>query len=320
MQDTNERFARKTVNTFVCPIIRDIFIEDCLNSLWEHCDMEEHRVIVIDQTKDGIYDRIKDKVHAYVRPHRNLGFASAMNMGIRMATTKYVTCANDDIVFIDKNWWDGILETFSRHPDMGGVNPFSIWETGWGYGAKPDKPERIAEVLKIFGKDGRAFERNGQVFFSYLANEDNITKEDIDYIKTVRPGMIDGIATWCTTFKRESLALKGLFDERFYPGGGEDYDIGGRFYDKDYPYIDAGRLRVCATSSSWVHHLWSQSRYMDKGDAMEGYPIEGERRWNRLGECFPEKEDKEDRHKNHCFNGHPTLSRGRVGNIFTVDL
>lgn len=314
-----DRLKQQKINTFVIPIIRDLFIEDCLDSMHKHCDMDIHTVIVIDQTQDGVYDRIKDKIDVYVRPNRNLGFAKAMNTGIRMSTTPYITCANDDIVFIHERWWKGIMGIFGQHENMGGVNPFSLWETGWGYGAKPGDDKRIGEVLDAFGERSQVFNRNGSLFFSYLPEKEEYTNEDYDYLCGVRRGMVDGIATWCTTFRRDVLEKKGLFDERFYPGGGEDYDIGGRFYDPDYPTKGTGKYRLAATSESWVHHLWSQSRFMNKEDAMEGLPIEPERRWNSLGTCWPEKEDSEDRHKDHCFNGHPTLSRGRVGDIISVD-
>lgn len=58
-------------------------------------------------------------------------------------------------------------------------------------------------------------------------------------------GLLDGICTWCTVFDtrrmRQALTEEGekfgmmnplriYFDERFYPGGGEDYDLNARMY------------------------------------------------------------------------------------------
>ena len=61
-------------------------------------------------------------------------------------------------------------------------------------------------------------------------------------------------------FDREALEYKGYFDERFTPGGGEDYDLGARFYCKNWPTVDSPRYRIVATSKSWAWHWLSKTR------------------------------------------------------------
>ena len=48
-----------------------------------------------------------------------------------------------------------------------------------------------------------------------------------------------------------------MFDERFYPGGGEDYDWVARCYSAGY--------RAISTSKSWVwHHWFKAANFKDK--------------------------------------------------------
>ena len=60
------------------------------------------------------------------------------------------------------------------------------------------------------------------------------------------------IAGWFVVFKRETLEKVGLYDERFGPGGGEDYDYVHRIY--------CAGGRASATMRSFLWHYWSVSR------------------------------------------------------------
>jgi GT2 family glycosyltransferase len=248
--------------------------------------MKDHRVIVIDQTLDGIDKDLSKYIHMLIKPHRNLGFAKGMNTGIRLADSKYVTCANDDIEFINDKWWKGIEEAFASDTYMGAVNPMSVKEPGWGYGLKED--------------------------IEHLPYKESYTEEEYKFLSSVKSGSIDGIATWCTTFRKDILDLKGYFDESFYPGGGEDYDIGGRFYDGDYPTVKTGRYRMVATSRSWVYHHWGKSvNGNNKGMSL---PIIDELRSNSLSKLYTSPSGKD------CFNGHPTKAIRQIREVNIVDL
>lgn len=248
------------INTFVVPIIIPDFIERFLKTLYAHTP-PNFRVIVIDQTLDGMSELSKDpRVHMYIRPYRNLGFSHSMNTGIRISSTKYVTCSNDDVEFVDDRWWSGIIETFDQDKQIKAVNPMSITEPGWGYGCNKNSPEELVKQKEseLHCQFNREEER-----FEHLPYKEAYSKEEYDFLLAQKNGHIDGIITWCTTFDREALDYKGVFDERFFPGGGEDYDIGGRFYSMFYPSKQANpadRYRMVATSKSWAWHHLSKSR------------------------------------------------------------
>lgn len=259
-------------NTFVLPIVNSGYVFQMLESLKKYAG-HEYQLILIDQTREGIH--VEDVV--YVRPNRNLGFAKAMNLGIQLAKTKYITYVNDDVLFLDERWWQGILDTFAREPKLMAINPLSPKEPGWGYG--PNVPD--------WGV--------GDGEFIYPKGREMFVPEAVDYtwlITQYKKGWIDGIAGWCVVLEREKMEdmfdKEGTrnpnriwFDERFYPGGGEDYDVCHRLYGVGY--------RAVATCSSYVWHHWGKStNHKDEGVTVE---IDDARRWNRLNEIYEESDN-----------------------------
>lgn len=246
-----------------------------LVTLWEHTEPGAHKVIIINQTGEPLPEFISANVDVVVTPKRNLGFAKAMNTGIRMATTPYVTYANDDIVFLDKRWWDGIKDTFAKTEQMLAVNPLSPKEPGWGYGSNtPDWGERDGDFIYPGGTGWRK-------------------PEDVDYdwlMTKYKKGWIEGLAGWCVTLKMDRLQAfldsetnnpyRLVFDERFYPGSGEDYDLCHRIYGKGY--------KAVATCSSWVWHHWGKSQAFVQ---LKPGIVDDKRRWNKLQELYVDNEE-----------------------------
>jgi GT2 family glycosyltransferase len=222
----------------------------------------------------------------YVRSYRPLGFSKAVNTGIRLCDSKYITICNDDVEFISNEWWGGILDTFKLDKKILAVNPSSPKEAGWGYGWSPDKYVHLLPYKEEYSEED----------YNFLMDGDFSQVEELpDTFPRKRTGVIDAIATWCTVFKKEALlptedetgikeAIVGLFDERFYPSGGEDYDLMARAYS---PAWRGGRYRMVGTSLSWVYHHWSSTKdYL--GDLPE---LDKSKYWNRLGELWHDKFD-----------------------------
>ena len=195
-------------------------------------------IIVIDQTPEGMLSHEEQEVYteAYVWVHRSLGFSKAMNMGISLSDTKYVCCANDDVELVNVRWWEGIVETFYKWPNACGINPASIK----GFHSEPD----------------------------HLPYKEEYTEEDYNYLLSDRvipesqtprfsaDMIVHGIMTWFTVFDRDKLErVKDngcYFDERFYPGGGEDYDLNCRVFDKG--------MLMLGCHNSWAYHFWNATR------------------------------------------------------------
>lgn len=230
-------------NTIIIPHLnQQEHLLKCLDTLWKYTP-ENFRVILIDQSNDSsLFEKVKGKVHLHVKVYRNLGFAKAVNTGIRLADTTYVTLVNDDVEFIHKKWWDGVMRTFqmydSQKPQVLCVNPGSMRKLN-------------AEGWPVDDKD--------------FPHKDSWTEEEYDAMIQKESGgrengiIVDGITPWCATFHREGLLRVGLFDESYYPGGGEDYDLQNRAYLKGKAGL-VERHRCLGSSLSMAWHWWCKTK------------------------------------------------------------
>jgi len=267
-------------NVFVTAVLRPDYIKKLVQTIYKY-NTHNFKVVVVDQTQDGLPDI--EGVHLRLRPNRNLGFAKAMNEGALHALhwkSSFVTFINDDVEFINKRWWDGILETFAMpsEKEIIAVNPESMRVPMWGYGMPPDKYVEIMEYKETYSEEDYDFLLKGD--FDHM-------KEKYDWLPKSFPlkyrGVCDGIAAWGPVFKRKKLEEIGLWDERFYPGGAEDYDMMGRIYSRGY--------RAVSTRRSWVWHWWGKSKDEQDEAQKKGMPIERDRFWHGLGDLWQSKDN-----------------------------
>lgn len=226
------------INTFIIPTLNFQGVIKTLKSIRKHTP-PNFNIILIDQHKEYLKeaDEFVD-LHIYTNGY-NLGFAKAMNMGIRLADTKYVSCWNDDAECINKKWWDGVMETFKRYGNTAlGVNPGS-----------PRNPKASgAEPVNNMGID----------------HKEEFSEEDYSSMLEQGKGhIIDGICTFATVFEKEKLDLvkgsipgQSWFDEYFYPGGGEDYSLNRQAYLTKRKENDFRGYRMLGTSLAYVWHHW----------------------------------------------------------------
>ncbi len=286
--------------TFVIPIIRDDFILPCLESLYKYTNNDIFRVIVIDQTGGEVaYKKAKHLSHLWITSYRNLGFAKAVNTGIKLTQTPYVCALNDDVVFFNKKWWQGILDTFAMDEKIVAVSPMSPKEGSWGYGYREDNKDTWMPIEGKFvyeGTDKSAIypiREDGTGFFY----KEEFTEDDYDFLVNRNPAWVkdsvcDGIPMWCPVFKREALFKTGIFDEKFYPGGGEDYDLLGRAYSCAWPEERDEcnpdyHWRMVGTSKSWTWHHWGKSKDDISGKDPGNPLFASQERWNNLDELWP---------------------------------
>ena len=237
--------------TFVfVPIIPD-FIRLALESLHKFTHIN-FRVVVVDQTKDGVYGLVHDYADLIIRnPNRlNMGFAKANNEGIIHGLhwkSDFIVACNDDVLFLDDRWWQGIMDQFTAFPEMLAVNPASPIEPGWGYGIGLPGHECPPWGVVI---DGNIYPKapDGSPITLEMAQ----TKAGYDMLLAHRQGHIEGFAGWCVIGRREMWENVGLYDERFGPGGAEDYQLCHRIY--------LAKGRASATLRSFVWHYWGKSK------------------------------------------------------------
>jgi len=250
-------------NTFVIPhLVRPELIERCVDSIWKFTP-ENFKIIVIDQNAlEDILDRMKGKVHLYIKAYRHLGFSKAMNTGIRLIDTDYITILNDDVEFIDNRWWQGVMDQFEVMPKAGAVNPSAPYNNLNGENSVNPV---VAEYL-----DSAEPTQFSQKAYEALTGD----KAPEIYGRLMGEGVLDGICTFCTVIPKKVMDEIGLLDEKFYPGSGEDYDFNARCFIRGY--------RVIGTERAWVWHWWLSTK-KELGKLDEKLWLHAPR-WNNLNE------------------------------------
>lgn len=280
---------------FVYPIIRTDYIETSLRTLYENTDINKFKVIVIDQSIEGLPKWIIEKyIYLYMRME-NEGFSRASNTGIIQALHRqvpYIGVVNDDTEFMYPTWWEDLLEEFKTDEKIVAVCPESPRVAGWGYGLSPDKYIEVIAHKDKFTPEDIAYLKSGK----YDAAEIQ-SRHDFTIPKTfpfTKSGVVDAIAMWCPIFKREAFIELGLFEERFVWGGGEDYDMNARAYSCAFP-IDREECdprfhrRMVSSMKSWVWHHWGQSK--DVKSTLNPKLFEGKKPWNDNGKLWTPKFD-----------------------------
>jgi GT2 family glycosyltransferase len=299
--------------TYIVTPITDVYISRFVYTLYKYSPKGSFNLIVVDQTENGfrpeILDYLKGRIHLYLHPHRNLGYAKAMNEGLLHALhwkTPYICCSNDDIEIMDPRWIQGIYDTFAMNERIMGVVPMNPRVPGWGYGVKHN-PE-LLPYKKEYTPEDYDYLLGGD----FTDQKDNLPKT----FPTVMTGnIVDGAIFIMPYFKRELFEKVGLMDEHFFPGSGEDMDMMGRAYKEGY--------RIVSTSKSWVWHHLSKSKDLFASGTLERPYYKNRPYWNEMGLLWPPEQNE-----NHHFDpwGHYTNEKGektplkRISEIFVDDI
>ena len=75
-------------------------------------------LIVIDNASPLGGGYLRSIADCYVRNNENLGYAKAVNQGLKLATTRLVAVANNDIR-VDRNWYVETIAAFAQTPTIG---------------------------------------------------------------------------------------------------------------------------------------------------------------------------------------------------------
>ncbi len=184
-----------------------IFIEKCLNSIFENCKDLNKKIQVIDNaSKDNtcnILEKFKGEIH-FTTLEKNLGFASGCNIGIRQGSSEFIMLLNPDAYL---------------NSDINSI--FNLLNE-----------KRVGVVgIKILNPDGSIqqscykFPDAGTIFFDsmYLTNilKRNRIIGDYKYWNYSYEREVDWVIGACMFLKRQAVESVGLFDENFFLYGEE---------------------------------------------------------------------------------------------------
>ena len=217
--------------SIVIPVHNNLeMTEACLDSIKAYTP-EEHEVIVVD---NGSTDRTQECISRrkgikVIRNEENLGFARAVNVGIRASSGNYVVVLNNDVL-VTPGWLSNLLYCAESDPVVGAVGPV----TG-----------NCSGVQKI----PVSFQTPEEMFrFAERWNRPDPEK----WFETAR------LVAFCLLVKREVFDRVGFFDERFGQGNFEDDDFCLRVQLAGYKLLVAG--------DTYVHHIGSATFAKSKVD------------------------------------------------------
>jgi GT2 family glycosyltransferase len=215
-------------------------LEVCLECLFESVPAPLSEVIVVDNAStDGSVAMLREKFPAVKRilNPENVGFARAVNQGIRCSQAEYVLLLNTD-AFVHPQAVATLVRVMEENPDVGAAGPRLYYADGSLQRACFQFPTLWTETWRCLGID-RLFPRS-RILGAY-----QMTYWDLDDTRDV-----DTIMGACLLLRRKALDQVGLLDERFFMFS-EEVDL-------------CYRLKGANWKTRFVHmaevtHLWGGS-------------------------------------------------------------
>jgi GT2 family glycosyltransferase len=213
------------------------YLRRCLDSVRRHT-AGPHEVIVVDNaTTDGSAGFLRrEKGLRVIRQDKNLFFSGGVNAGLKGAWGRYLVLLNADTI-VTAGWLEKLVRRLKRDETIGLAGPCTNSAAGR---QRVENAPRSAKSLDAFA--------------ARWAKEHDGGRLDVP--------RLDG---FCLAFRRDVMEHVGLFDERFGPGGYEDYDYCLRVRQAGY--------RVVLVEDVYVHH--------EGGKGYRGRDYEALRRRNR---------------------------------------
>jgi GT2 family glycosyltransferase len=179
------------------------FLKACLSSLKEQTYTDFEIILVDDASNDDSLPFVQTCYPdtRIIALKKNVGFASAVNEGIRQANGQYIALLNNDTE-TDKNWLMELNRALESHEDVGFCASLMI-----NYNNR-----NLVDCAGIgFSSWGRAYKRG--------------EGEAIDYYQ--QPSFIFGASGGAAIYRKELFEKVGLFDEDFWAFF-EDVDLSFR--------------------------------------------------------------------------------------------
>lgn len=169
-------------------------------------------VVVDNASNDGSPDGLPRPGVRLVRNDRNLGYATACNLGIDATTGRFLLLLNPDTVPAPTSLAE-LLSFIESHPAVGAVGPKVVRPNGrLDLASRRSFPDPLVAFFRISG-------------LSRLRPRDpRVARYNLTYLDPDTPGEMDAGTGACLLLRRAALDQVGPLDERFFMYG-EDLDL-----------------------------------------------------------------------------------------------
>lgn len=180
----------------------------CLGSL-EDQGAEIETMVIDNGSEDGTGEYLREEGIPHVSLPENVGFAPAVNLGVRRTAAPLVFVLNADTV-LEPGALGTLVEALAADPKLGGVQP-RLLQLEEGTGMDVSRA-RLYSVGQRLSRDGRAFE---------------IGAGEPQGEASAHPREVFGVCGAACLFRRELLERLGGYDERYFAFY-EDVDLNVR--------------------------------------------------------------------------------------------
>ncbi|MDD4938222.1 MAG: glycosyltransferase family 2 protein, partial [Candidatus Shapirobacteria bacterium] len=192
------------------------FLPKCLDSLQKainNCPNSKFEIVIVDNNSQDnslqIVQNFNFKDLKIIRKSKNLGFASAINLGIKKSKYDFVIPCNNDL-HLKTNWFKLISQTIKENKD----------------------PKIITFFGTVLDKEGTHYESQGLKFFiqgkaQNISNGKTFSSKDIKNHNSNK--LIWGASAALVVYQKDILQKVGLFDNDFFAYE-EDVDLSLRLH------------------------------------------------------------------------------------------
>lgn len=202
-----------------------VYLRRCVASIRRYTKRPYEIIFVDNASEDGAIHELRRIKRTFPHPVRiirnkvNRYFAGGNNQGIRAARGEYILLLNADTV-VTPGWLDGLLRCAQRGPDIGLVAPYTNQAVGLQVLWPP-----AYRSLALLPRWARSWSRK----------------------RRGRTRAVPYLIGFCLLIPRKVIRKVGLLDERFGPGGHEDYDYCLR--------VRFAGFRLVIAEDVYVHHV-----------------------------------------------------------------
>ena len=174
----------------------------CLDALSQQTCRDFIIIVIVNGDRDGTTERLKSKPWLQVIVNnQNLGFAAAVNQGIRAAKSPYIGVLNDD-AFPDPGWLEALINAVERDSRIGACASLMVF----------------AHQPNVVQSAGIAIDRAAIAWDRLRGRSVSEAMEECE---------VFGASAGAALYRRAMLEEVGLFDERFFAYL-EDVDLAWR--------------------------------------------------------------------------------------------